>query len=172
MSAEFPSRPPDLVQLMAEVRPALVRFFYRRCKSPAKAEDLAQEVVLRVLSRHDLTNLENAKGYIFRAAANLWRDHRRRLKTRGAAEVEWADDSVLNVTEEVSLERVIYSKEALFLVQAALLELTERTRDVFVLNRYEQMTYASIAESLGISESAVEKHMSKALEHLYRSINP
>jgi len=50
------------------------------------------------------------------------------------------------------------------------LQLNERTRDVFVLNRLEQMKNREIAQMLGISESAVEKHMTKALAHLAREV--
>jgi len=55
-------------------------------------------------------------------------------------------------------------------VDAALLQLNERTRDVFVLSRLERMKYAEIAEMYGISVSAVEKHMIKALAHLARRV--
>jgi RNA polymerase sigma-70 factor (ECF subfamily) len=74
------------------------------------------------------------------------------------------------VTEGIPLERVVLSEEALHRVDAALLQLNERTRDVFVLNRLEQMKNREIAQMLGISESAVEKHMTKALAHLARVV--
>lgn len=49
---------------------------------------------------------------------------------------------------------------------AALNELPERTRRVFVLVRFEEMSYKLVAQRLGVSVSAVEKHVMKALRHL------
>jgi len=158
--------PIDTTLLAAQVRPGLVRFFRRRCSSLAQAEDLAQEVILRTLNRAGLTTLDRARGYIFRAAANLWRDQQRRQLAQQAAEVDWEDDTALNVSEGVALDRALLGEEELYRVNAALLELGERTRDIFVLHRLEQMKYSAIAQTLGISVSAVEKHMSKALAHL------
>jgi RNA polymerase sigma factor (sigma-70 family) len=158
--------PVDTDRLIPQVRPALVRFFQRRCKNLSRAEDLAQEVIVRTLSRAELTSPEQARGYIFRAAANLWRDQHRRATRFISPEVGWDEESALNVTEGVPLERALVSEEELYRVNAVLLELSERTRDVFVLHRLEQMKYAEIARVLGVSVSAIEKHMSKALAHL------
>ena len=155
--------PMDTDLVIAQVRPALVRFFQRRCRNISRAEDLAQEVIVRTLGRAGLTSPEQARGYIFRAAANLWRDQQRRESRFVSPEVGWEDETALNVSEGVPLERALVGEEELYCVNAALLELSERTRDIFVLHRLEQMKYADIARVLGISVSAVEKHMSKAL---------
>jgi RNA polymerase sigma-70 factor (ECF subfamily) len=64
------------------------------------------------------------------------------------------------------LERVFLGKEALNRASVALLELPERTRTIFVLRRLEGMRYADVARRLGISVSAVEKHMVRAIAHL------
>jgi RNA polymerase sigma factor (sigma-70 family) len=162
--------PVDAGAFLTQTRPALVRFFQRRCKSLPQAEDLAQDVIVRTLGRAEWTSVEQAKGYVFRAAANLWRDQARRRHSRGAAELCWDDSIALGVSEGIPPERVLLSEEALQQVDAALLQLNERTRDVFVLSRLEQMKYAQIAEMYGISVSAVEKHMIKALAHLARHI--
>lgn len=153
------------------LRPALVRFFRRRCQSQAEAEDLAHEVIVRALRHAQWTSAEQAKNYIFRAAINLWRDRMRRDSSRGTAEVDWEDEAALAVSEDTTLDRVLLGEEELYRVHAALLELGERTRDVFVLHRLEHLKYAEIARMLGVSVSAVEKHMSKALAHLARRID-
>lgn len=156
---------------VTQLRPALVRFFRRRCQSLAEAEDLAHEVIVRALQHAHWTSDEQAKNYIFRAAINLWRDRMRRSAVRGNSEVDWDEESTLEVTEGTTLDRVLLSEEELYRVHAALLELGERTRDVFVLHRLEHLKYTEIAGMLGVSVSAVEKHMSKALAHLARRID-
>jgi RNA polymerase sigma factor (sigma-70 family) len=165
------AEPIDSASFLTEARPALVRFFRRRCKNLPQAEDLAQEVIVRTLGRAQWSSVDQAKGYIFRAAANLWRDQTRHRKVQGGSELSWDENIRSAATEGIPLERVLLSEEELQRVDAALLQLNERTRDVFVLSRLEQMRYVDIATMLGISVSAVEKHMIKALAHLSRQMD-
>lgn len=172
MSSEIaPINPPvDAASYLAEIRPALVSFFRRRCGNLSHAEDLAQDVIVRTLGCNKWATEDQAKGYVFRTAMNLWCDQTRSRIARGGTEISWDENIVSSVTEGIPLERVLLSEEALQRVDAALLQLNERTRDVFVLNRLEQMKNREIAQMLGISESAVEKHMTKALAHLGRVV--
>jgi RNA polymerase sigma-70 factor (ECF subfamily) len=64
----------------------------------------------------------------------------------------------------------LLGKERLVRATAVLLELPERTRVIFVLRRLEGMRFNDIAARLGISVSAVEKHMQRAITHLMRRI--
>ena len=162
-----PDAPTDSTAFIADLRPALVAYFLRRCGNAAEAEDLAQDVILRALSHAEWTSAEEARGYIFRIALNRWRDRGRRKLTHGT-EIDWDDESALSVREEFSPERVLSSQEQLRRIASALQELEARTRDVFVLCRLEQMKQKEIAELLGISVSAVEKHLVKALSHVAR----
>lgn len=171
MSAEArPDADPANTAFIADLRPALVAYFQRRCGNAAEAEDLAQDVILRALSHAEWTSEEEARGYIFRIALNRWRDRGRRKVTHGT-EIDWDDDSALSAGEEISPERVLTGQEQLRLIAAALQELEPRTRDVFVLCRLEQMKQKEIADVLGISVSAVEKHLVKALAHVARRMN-
>lgn len=160
--------------IVAQMRPALVKFFERRCGSSDEAEDLAQDVLLRALAHVTWKTPEQAKGYIFRAAVNRWRDRGRRAVTHGTT-VQWneetlgaagAVDSMTN--EEIVPERVLIVEQELFHVATALQELSERARDVFMLVRLEGMKQSAVAELLGISVSTVEKELVKALAHLAR----
>jgi RNA polymerase sigma-70 factor (ECF subfamily) len=151
--------------LVAQMRPALVAFFQRRCGNPAEAEDLAQDVVVRALARGKSLSGEQANGYIFRIAVNRWRDRGRRLVSHGA-NVAWDEKSALAVSDGFSPERVVCGQEELHNVVSALQQLNERTRDVLVLCRVEQMKQSEIARAMGISVSSVEKHLVRGLAHL------
>jgi RNA polymerase sigma factor (sigma-70 family) len=68
--------------------------------------------------------------------------------------------------EHLDPERLLRGREDLQAATASLLCLPERTRTVFILRRLEGQKYRDIAQHLGISVSAVEKHMIRAIEHL------
>lgn len=155
--------------LMAQMRPALVKYFRRRCGSAAEAEDLAHDVLSRALAHSGWNSVEQAKGYIFRAAVNRWRDRNRRALSHGD-NVDWDDTAHYAEDEDPTPERVLEIEERLHDVVRTLSELNERTRDIFILIRVEKMKQKDIAEMFGISVSAVEKHLAKALDHLVRSL--
>ena len=162
-----PAQLPDSIALVAPLRPALVKYFLRKCGNASEAEDLAQDVLVRALGKAQWESAEQAKGYIFRIAVNRWHDRNRRGHSHGTV-IEWDDTATFAQAEESSPERVLSNEQELHAVVAALQELGERTRDVFMLYRLEHLKHGQIAEMFGISVSAVEKHVSKAVAHLAR----
>lgn len=151
--------------MVREMRPALLRFFGRRTGSPAVAEDLTQELFLRLLRRTDLFQLGNVEGYIFEAAANLARDRARRDAARGGGRHVEIDTAALPL-QEPDAEAVVDSRNRLKAVLEGMERLPPRTRDVLMLRRFEGLSYAQISARLGISVSAVEKQMAKGIAAL------
>jgi RNA polymerase sigma-70 factor (ECF subfamily) len=147
-------------------RQPLIRFFRRRVGSEAEAEDLAQEVFLRLLRRPDAETIDNPEAFLFRTAVNLLRDRARRNNTFASHALDLAarQDSI----EGLSPERVLQGRQSLAAAMRILEELDERVRDAFILNRLEGLKYAEIAELFGVSVSSVEKYVIKALAHLAR----
>jgi len=175
----LPDDSAELAALLdARYRKPLLSFFIRRARDRQDAEDLTQEVFLRILRRDDTVPLENAEIYLFRIAANLLRDRARRHGTRNAAEhasldapgIHFQDSGILSgaLVEDRGPERVLLSQESLAQVLRALDELGERTRDIFMLYRIEKMKHRDIAQIYGITVSAVEKHVARAGAHLLR----
>lgn len=124
-----------------------------------------QEVFCRLSARAGSLRIDNPEAYLFQIAANILRDRARQDISRTAAVREYAgltQDSF----EEISPERVLLGKKRLAELQRALAELPERTRAIFLLQRYEGFTYREIGARLGISTSLVEKHMMDAIKHL------
>lgn len=155
--------------LAAEMRPALVRYFKRKCGTAEEAEDLTQDVLVRSLSHITLKSPEWAKGYIFRAAVNRWRDWKRRARTHGVT-LEWNGALESELDGEIDPERVLITADELNRVATGLRQLNERTQDIFILVRLEQIKQAVVAEMLGISLSTVEKELVRAVAHLARCI--
>ena len=161
--------PTDNASFVSEMRPALVKYFKRKTGNPAEAEDLAQDVLLRALTHANWKTQDQAKGYIFRTAVNRWRDNLRRRRIRGAS-VAWDETSPEHIDENTGSEnlpeRVLIAGEELNQVVRALEGMNVRTRTVLVLIKLEQMRIATVAEMLGISVSAVGKHLAKGIAQL------
>jgi RNA polymerase sigma-70 factor (ECF subfamily) len=161
--------PLDNASFVSEMRPALVKYFRRKTGNPVEAEDLAQDVLLRALAHPNWKNHDQAKGYIFRTAVNRWRDSLRRQRIRGVS-VAWDEMSpeqgVENTRGENLPERVLIASEELSQVVRALEGMNARTRTVLMLIKLEQMRVATVAEMLGISTSAVAKHLAKGIAQL------
>jgi RNA polymerase sigma factor (sigma-70 family) len=164
-----PDGPVDNAGVVSEMRPALVKYFKRKTGNPVEAEDLAQDVLLRALMHPNWKTQDQAKGYIFRTAINRWRDSLRRRRIRGAT-IAWdeasAERSDENIRVENSPERVLIVGEELNQVVQALEGMNVRTRTVLMLIKLEQMRVATVAEMLGISASAVAKHLAKGIAQL------
>ena len=155
--------------LVAQMRPALLRYFSRKCRISADAEDLAQDVLVRTLVPCASKSRDEVRHYVFRTAVNRWRDLRRRLVTRGYS-IGWADTADFAADEEMSPERVLGNEQELQQVVEALQDLSDRTREVFLLIRLQQMKQSEVAAMFGISVSAVEKHVARALAQLTRHV--
>ncbi|ESQ80367.1 RNA polymerase sigma factor [Asticcacaulis sp. YBE204] len=152
--------------LLVRYTPAIRNYLARRTRSPSEADDLTQEVLARVLKRAESGPIDNVEGYLFQAAANLLRESGRRNTLRNAAQVIEIQPELLEGEDAQTPERILMGRDAVRRVKAALNELPERTRAIFILSRFEDMKGAEIARRLGISASAVEKHMMRALAHL------
>lgn len=150
------------------MRPALVKYFRRKTGDSVEAEDLAQDVLVRTLSHAQWKSPEQAKGYIFRSAVNRWRDRRRRQLTQGVT-IAWDENAQSGAGSENPSERVVLAQEELALIARALDELSVRTRTVLMLIKFEQMKAVTVAEMLGISVRAVNKHLARAIAHLGRA---
>jgi RNA polymerase sigma factor (sigma-70 family) len=171
----FPERSRDamLADLHRRFRLPLLAYFGRRVASSSEAEDLAQDVFERVLRTLDGGPIRNADSYVFKIAINLLRDRARSTRRHGVAEplpadavAEFADALAV----DLSPERVVLGERTLEEVLAALGELSERTRTMFYLYRLENLKIREIAEMYGISPSAVEKQVGKALLYLTRRL--
>lgn len=151
--------------LSVRFRPALIGYFRRRLKDTIEAEDLAQEVFLRMLRRGNVRELDDVRGYIFETASSVLIDRKRRGNVRQRSNHESFDPQG-HAGETPPIDRVFIGRESLSRVSVALFELPERTRTIFILRRLEGMRYSDIAQRLGISVSAVEKHVMRAMAHL------
>jgi RNA polymerase sigma factor (sigma-70 family) len=161
-----PGSTASLDALAERWRTPLRRFFAKRVRPGQDPDDLTQEVFARLAAREGQPEVENPEAFLFQIAQNLLRDEARRESTRRAGAETLLHHGEANF-EELSPERVLRGKEHVKALAAALNELPERTRAIFVLHRFEELKYSEIAARLGISTSLVEKSMMDAIRHLH-----
>jgi RNA polymerase sigma-70 factor (ECF subfamily) len=146
---------------------SLQRFFTRRGLTRGDAEDLAQEVFLRLVQHRDDAALEDPKAFLFTIALNLVRDRARRGYTRAIPLSVSADELDL-VCEDASPVDQLERDERLSKAFDTLAGLKPATRRAFLLHRIHGMSYNDVARELVVSNSMVEKHIMKAIAALRR----
>lgn len=165
-SNEDPDAARDAASLAQHYRPRLIRYFLRRLDSREDAEDLTQETLVRMMRDPQALTVVNVEAYLLTIAGNLLRDRFRRDQTRHVDQhVPYDEETAAWQAEAIGSERVYEDRERLRAFLKALDELPPRCQQVFLLQRYDGLTYSAIARRLGVSESAVEKHMMRALLH-------
>ncbi len=143
----------------------LQQFFQRRVRDRAEAEDLVQEVFVRLLKRGNIAALEDLRGYLFETASSVLLDRVRKRSSHHSND-HLPFDPAVHAHEDFGADRVLIGQETLTRASRALLELPERTRTIFILRRMEGLRYQDIAQRLNISLSLVEKQMARAVAYL------
>ena len=160
-----------LIATFLQKRAELVRIFSPRLRSVAAAEDLVQDIYLRLAALDADFAPENEDGYIFRVGSNLMLD---RIKVERRAvnrEAHWqaGQGQIVDgeqVTDEVDPVQRIAGRERLALMLAIVDTLPPKCAQAFRLHKFDGLTHQQVALAMGISRSAVEKHISAALKQL------
>ena len=120
-----------------------------------------------MLGMNDASRIENPEAYLFRVAGSVITDRARRDGVRHASQHESADDLTL-YSEEPSPERVSSDRQQLERLRAILDEMPARRREILMLSRMDGLSYSQLAVRYGVTVSAIEKQMMKAIAHLHR----
>ncbi len=169
------NQPAGLAAIFDEIRPRLYRLLAARTGDPALADDLLQDLWIKIRTLEP-GPVGNPEAYIFRMAQNLATDHARSRIQRALREEHWVEAST-TVSDGIArddlpdAERTLIAREELSRVRQALADMPTRAAEVFQLHRVEGESHSEIAARLGISRSAVEKSMAIALKHLFRLLS-
>ncbi len=157
-------------RLFTQYREPLLRFFSRHAQNAWDAEELTQEVFCKILKRDRGVADQYPESHVYTIAWSVLRDRARRDKVRQRGNhVEF--DEVTGNAASLPLEQQLASEQQYQRFLACLEALKPKTRNIFLLSRYEGMTYTEIADHYGLSVSAVEKHMIKALTEIKKSLS-
>lgn len=148
-----------LLQIFLSERTRLCKFLRRIVGNAAAAEDLAHDALLRLWHR---PFGEADRGLLFTTARNLAIDH---IRAEGVRERGVRSGGIAASLHAAAVlpDAALAERRAIEEIGRALESLPDRTRQVFLLNRLDGMTYHDIAGHLGISVSTVEKDMIRAL---------
>ena len=140
-------------------------FLYYKCGDIDLSEDLTQDVFMKVWDKREEIQLDTIKSYLYTIANNMLLNKIRHGKV------------VMNFVEKHKTQQEEHSphfnleeKEFKQELERVIAGMPEKQREVFLMNRIEEITYKEIAERLELSVKAVEKRMHGALGYLREHI--
>jgi RNA polymerase sigma-70 factor (ECF subfamily) len=160
--------------LVQKYRRPLVGFMYRMARNTAVAEDLAQEVFLRVYrSRQTYEASAKFTTWLYRIATNLAVNHARDTRHERAEVMISLDepDQETGATPDladgtITAEEALVRRERMLAIRAKVEALPERQKIAVVMHKYQQMDYKQISQVLKLSESATKSLLFRAYESL------
>jgi RNA polymerase sigma-70 factor, ECF subfamily len=160
--------------LVQKYRRPMVGFMYRLCHNPSTAEELAQEVFLRVYrSRTSYEPSAKFTTWLYRIATNLAVNHARDTRHERPENTVRLDepDQETGTTpdladDSLTAEEELLKRERLAAIRAKVNALPERQRVAVIMHKYQQMDYREIAGVLKLSESATKSLLFRAYETL------
>jgi len=160
--------------LVQKYRRPLVSFMYRMARNTAAAEDLAQEVFLRVYrSRQTYEASAKFTTWLYRIATNLAVNHARDTRKERPEVMVSLDEpdeetgTTMDVADgTITAEEAIVRRERLAAIRSKVEALPERQKLAVLMHKYQQMDYKQIAEVLKLSESATKSLLFRAYESL------
>lgn len=169
-------------QLVKTYQDRLTNIFYHMLQSQEVAEDLAQDVFLRIYrARHGYTPTARFSTWLFRIANNLASNSRRAKARRKEINLAGTESGPLGVnpTEQLAAEksalmpnRQLDRRELQTVVQRAMEQLNERQRMAVLLHKYEDMSYEDIADAMELTPTAVKSLLSRARDNLRIALEP
>lgn len=154
----------DIKQIFDESYQDLVIQALRLVKNPETAEDIVQECFIKLWDKKDDLNVSgNVVAYLARMIRNSCLDFLKKKKIQ---------TSELNEAYQGSFETedALETKDLQEKIDKVIDNLPEKCRQVFVLSRFEEMSYNEISKQLDISKKTVEAHVSRALKSLRVSL--
>lgn len=153
------------------MREQILRFLTARLGNRAAAEDVSQELFIRLRTGQVLTDVASPRAYVYKAAHNAANEYVRASQRRSARDTAWIDSTTQKigddtVSQDISAEDALDAKQRPRALMEGLAALPPKCREVFTMCRLEGLSHREIAEKLDISTKTVEKHMTTALKQL------
>lgn len=155
--------PSDLYALYLQHEPEIRWYFIRRVRCAQTAAELTQETFIRLLGQGVPASIEAPRAYLYRVASNLLTDHFRKA---GGIPTTVSDAELHDVPNNTAgPERNVLARDEIRRLERAIDELPRRRREIFLLHKFEGLSYGEIADRLGIAKNTVMVQMMRALAH-------
>jgi RNA polymerase sigma-70 factor (ECF subfamily) len=144
----------------------VIRRVSRRTGGYPDSEDLVQSAFVRMQNYSATRPVDNPAAFLVRTAVNIRLDSYRREKLLGKR--QFTEDFEAIENKAPLQDEVLAARARLDRVRSGIEQLPERTREIFLMYRLDNIRYSEIARHYGISESAVEKHVARATAFLMK----
>jgi RNA polymerase sigma-70 factor (ECF subfamily) len=173
-----PHNTDHLMSVYVDRREHLRRFFAGRLRSSDIAEDIVQDIAIRLsqLSAKMASEVEHPEAFIHRLGSNLMLDHLKQRRRAAAREQDWTrshlmEHNGLSITDAPAADAAVAAKQRIAQIEQIMLRLSPQCQRAFRLHKLEGLTHSDVASQMQISRSAVEKHISNALKTLLRELD-
>lgn len=168
--------PRGLERLYHDSRAELLRFLTARTGDAGEAEEIFQDLWLRVRAT-DAGPVANGRAYLYRMAQNLVLDRVRARQRQMQRERRWLEDRCggADLADELpdlsdNAEQAMLARDEIALLLSAIATIPDRAREAFMLHKLDELPHPEVASRMGVSRSAVEKHIAVAMKYLRRAL--
>ena len=160
--AAAPANGQLLKSLYKKYHRTVLDFLGRKSLTRETAEDIVQDAYYRISRLENPQDIEHPKAYLFRTVKNIMLNEARRKTNRDDKKHVPFDDD-MHGAAGLSPHAELEARQQLKTFENALQRLPEKHRDVFILQRFEGLSYSQIAELQGIGISTVGKYLTRAI---------
>lgn len=157
----------DSIQWYRDHREELIAYAIKHFRIRTDcAHDIVQSVYLRMQNTE--ADIQNRRVYAYRVTHNLCVDLKRKEKSQTAVDEHVSHHGQL--TDDLCPERTTSARQLLAKLNGVIWRMPERRRKLFTMHRFQELSFAEIGRRTGLSESAVRKHVSKALAECQKAM--
>jgi RNA polymerase sigma-70 factor (ECF subfamily) len=161
---------PPLIAAYLRKRADLVRFFTLRTGSSAAAEDIVQDLFVKISGLATPADLHSPEAYLYRVGTNLMLDRAKQQRRQTLRDDAWRRATVGSGADppapEPPADEAVDARRRLANLVAAVDRLPPQVATAFRLHKFDGLTHGEVAQRLGVSRSAVEKYIMSALKSL------
>jgi RNA polymerase sigma factor (sigma-70 family) len=168
--------PPPLIAAYLRKRADLVRFFTVRTGSAAAAEDLVQDLFVKISEMEAPADLRSPGAFLYRIGYNLMLDRAKAQRRQAARDHAWSEaaggDGPEPIAQQPAADDALASRQRLQRLLAIVDQLPPQVAAAFRLHKFDGLSHGEVAARLGVSRSSVEKYIMTALRALTAENEP
>ncbi|WP_374468760.1 RNA polymerase sigma factor [Phenylobacterium sp.] len=160
-----------MLSAFLERREALLLFLAARTRSMVMAEDLVQDLYVKLRTAEVRGEVKSPAALLYKMAANLLTDQVRSRQRAARRDGQWRQETHISlggedVVGEPAADEVLVSKERVRLLTEAVADLPPQQQKAFRLHKLEGRSQAETADAMGVSRKMVEQHIQAAVRNL------